>query len=80
MSVLDARSLSPVFDEPSGRRVKQAIHDALRRLEGAEDVRVLYAVESGSRAWGFASQDSDWDVRLLYIGTWLWVIDQFSIA
>ena len=26
-------------------------------------VRILYAGESGSRAWGFASRDSDWDVR-----------------
>jgi predicted nucleotidyltransferase len=54
--------------------VKQAIQDALRRLERAEDVRVLYAVESGSRAWGFASQDSDWDVRFLYVRRPAWYL------
>lgn len=39
----------------------------LKRLSEAEDICVLYAVESGSRAWGFASADSDWDVRFIYL-------------
>jgi len=44
--------------------------EILRRLAAAEvehGVRILYAVESGSRAWGFASPDSDYDVRFLYV-------------
>jgi len=39
----------------------------LDALEHEEDVRIVYAVESGSRAWGFASTDSDYDVRFLYL-------------
>jgi predicted nucleotidyltransferase len=47
--------------------VQAAIQAALDRIERTDGVRVLYAVESGSRAWGFASRDSDWDVRFVYI-------------
>jgi predicted nucleotidyltransferase len=39
---------------------------ALQGIERDQEVRVLYACESGSRAWGFASPDSDFDVRFLY--------------
>lgn len=50
--------------------INPSVHaEILARLEAAErehGVRVLYACESGSRAWGFASPDSDYDVRFLY--------------
>lgn len=39
----------------------------LANIEKIEQFRILYAVESGSRAWGFPSQDSDYDVRFLYL-------------
>lgn len=54
--------------------MQQAIQHALQRLENADEVRVLYAVESGSRAWGFASRDSDWDVRFIYIRRPAWYL------
>jgi predicted nucleotidyltransferase len=39
--------------------MRDTIIDALDHIEAAHDVRVLFAVESGSRAWGFESPDSD---------------------
>lgn len=46
--------------------VRSAVAAALEEIEREEKVRVLFAVESGSRAWGFASPDSDYDVRFVY--------------
>jgi predicted nucleotidyltransferase len=39
----------------------------LDRIERDERVRILFAVESGSRAWGFPSPDSDFDARFVYV-------------
>src|ERR1700721_4842935 len=47
-------------------RMTDEILAALRSIEAEAQVRVLLAVESGSRAWGFASPDSDYDVRFIY--------------
>ncbi len=43
------------------------IRQKLREIERSENVRILHAVESGSRAWGFPSRDSDYDVRFFYV-------------
>lgn len=46
--------------------VKNEIMKRISDAESEHGVRVLYAVESGSRAWGFESPDSDYDVRFIY--------------
>ncbi len=43
------------------------IREKLSEIEVQENVKILLAVESGSRAWGFASPDSDYDVRFIYV-------------
>lgn len=43
------------------------IKEKLKEIELRENCRILLAVESGSRAWGFASPDSDYDVRFIYV-------------
>jgi predicted nucleotidyltransferase len=52
----------------------QEIKKELLRLEQQHDIKILYAVESGSRAWGFASINSDWDVRYIYIHRLEWYL------
>ena len=45
----------------------QWIRSELSAIEREHDVKIVLAVESGSRAWGFPSQDSDYDVRFIYL-------------
>ena len=47
--------------------MKGEILGRLDDIARAEPLHVLLAVESGSRAWGFASPDSDYDVRMVYV-------------
>ncbi len=47
--------------------MKEIITQQLETIEEEENVRVLFAIESGSRSWGFESTDSDWDVRFVYV-------------
>ena len=49
------------------RDIQKEIQDNLNQIEEQYDVQILLAVESGSRAWGFASADSDYDVRFIYV-------------
>lgn len=48
-------------------KIETIIKQKIREIEDKEKVKVILAVESGSRAWGFESQDSDYDVRFIYI-------------
>ena len=47
--------------------IQKIIQSELEKIEQQLGVRVLHAVESGSRSWGFASPDSDYDVRFVYV-------------
>lgn len=47
--------------------MRERVLQQLKAVEQRDNVRVLYACESGSRGWGFASPDSDYDVRFLYV-------------
>lgn len=55
-----------MIDEISSN-IRQDIEARLAQIETVEDVRLLWVVESGSRAWGFPSPDSDYDVRFVYV-------------
>ncbi|GMX61349.1 nucleotidyltransferase domain-containing protein [Paenibacillus elgii] len=57
---------------------RQLILEELCHIERQEQVRILYACESGSRAWGFPSKDSDYDVRFLYVRPVEWYLSIFD--
>jgi predicted nucleotidyltransferase len=46
--------------------MKTTIQQKLTEIEKAYGIKILYSCESGSRAWGFPSPDSDYDVRFIY--------------
>ncbi len=48
------------------RSMKKIILETLKNIEAERNITILFACETGSRAWGFASPDSDYDVRFIY--------------
>ena len=48
-------------------KVYHYVNKELNKIEREFNVKILYAVESGSRGWGFANEDSDYDVRFIYM-------------
>lgn len=62
------------YQHPLPDSVRQRVDAELTALEARHDVTVLFACESGSRAWGFASPDSDYDVRFIYVHKPAWYL------
>lgn len=58
--------------------INKVIREQLALIEQEEQVTILYACESGSRAWGFPSQDSDYDVRFIYLQKPEWYLSIFD--
>ena len=54
--------------------MKEKIVENLQRIETQDNAVIFYACESGSRAWGFPSKDSDFDVRFLYVRPMDWYL------
>lgn len=54
--------------------VKKRVLRELEKIEIEHNVVIFYACESGSRAWGFESEDSDYDVRFLYLHPAKWYL------
>lgn len=54
--------------------MKANIQKRLEQIEKEYNVKILYACESGSRAWGFSSVNSDWDIRFIYVHRLDWYL------
>ncbi len=64
-------------EHPIDPEVRAEIEATLLRVEREHAVKVLFACESGSRGWGFASPDSDYDVRFIYVHHPDWYLTVF---
>ena len=65
------------MDAVSTLRQNQIL-ELLQELERENDITIIHAIESGSRAWGFPSSDSDYDIRFIYHHPQAWYISAFE--
>lgn len=54
--------------------MRDRIIERLQQIELEHNVAILFACESGSRAWGFPSADSDYDIRFIYVHPMDWYL------
>ena len=66
MNLLYLKSLLKLTYKKHNQKMKEKIQAYLENLEKEKEIEILFACETGSRAWGFPSPDSDFDVRILY--------------
>jgi uncharacterized protein len=71
---MDAMTASILSEHPVSDAMRATILQCLRDIEAEHDVKLLFACESGSRGWGFASPDSDYDVRFVYVNRLDWYL------
>lgn len=64
-------------EHPIDPAIRAEIGKSLSLIEREHRVRILFACESGSRGWGFASPDSDYDVRFIYVHPLDWYLTVF---
>jgi predicted nucleotidyltransferase len=57
------------------QEIQKIVRNKLLEIEKAHEVKILYVVESGSRAWGFESTDSDYDIRFIYAHNKNWYLN-----
>ncbi|WP_230874732.1 DNA polymerase beta superfamily protein [Methylomonas sp. LL1] len=64
-----------MIDNPLIPEVTRALINArLHVIAKAHQIQILYACESGCRAWGYPSPDSDYDVRFIYVHPLEWYL------
>ncbi len=54
--------------------MKEQIKKHLAQIEREKEIKILLACETGSRAWGFPSPDSDYDIRMIYVHPTDWYL------
>jgi predicted nucleotidyltransferase len=66
--VINSKQVNTISTPEKGVNIEQmnAISMILKDLENKHDITIIYAVEAGSRAWGFGSKDSDYDIRFIF--------------
>ncbi|MHA6889073.1 nucleotidyltransferase domain-containing protein [Ralstonia pseudosolanacearum] len=69
-----SNAMSFLYAHPVSADIRARVLSELADIERRHDVRVLFACESGSRGWGFASPDSDYDVRFVYVHRPAWYL------